>query len=158
MKPIELTINQEPVAKGRPKFAIRNGVGSSYTPTKTQNAQERLQEVLAKEIYPLPPHKPLKLTVVLYRAKPKWPPTSREKMPFRKPDADNFLKLVLDALGMRKIKYRIWENGEWQNKAEILTPIIPDDAQFTTIITAKRWSPNGQGMIKLRIEDDTEEV
>jgi Holliday junction resolvase RusA-like endonuclease len=148
MKPIELTINQEPVAKGRPKFAIRNGVSRTYTPQKTQDAQESLYAVLSDKIHPLPIHIPLKLTVVLHRTKSKWLP-KKERLPFRKPDADNFLKLVCDSLCMRKVRHN--------DQVFMLTPIVQDDAQFTTINVSKRWSKNGHGYITIRIEDDIEE-
>lgn len=150
MKPLELIINCEPVAKGRPKFAMKNGASWSYTPTRTQEAQEKIQAFLQGRANQFPAHVALKLTAVFYRTKPKWPPTSREDKPFRKPDLDNFLKLLVDAMSMRKLKKR--------DEVIPLIPIIPEDAQITHIDAKKRWSENGHGYILLRLEEDTEDV
>ena len=46
-------------------------------------------------------------------------------MPYRKPDLDNFLKLLLDAL-----------NGL----------VFADDAQITTMIVKKRWTKASQAV------------
>lgn len=150
MKPIELTINYEPVAKGRPKFAMKNGMARSYTPTKTQEAQENIQVLLREKMASIPAHIPLKLTAVFYRTKPRWPPTSREKLPMRKPDLDNFLKLLVDALSMRKLRR--------DGNVISLEPVLPDDAQITALIASKRWAHNRRGKIVLRLEEDNSNV
>ena len=153
MKYIHITINAEPVAKGRAKHGFKNGATYSYTPYKTQEAQEELQATFQKKLKPIPAHTPLKLTIVFYRTKSKWLP-KREDKPFRKPDLDNFLKLVMDAMSMKYRKYRTWENGAWRNSVEELKPVLLDDAQITWINVKKRWSHNGHGYIDLTLEDD----
>ena len=55
-------------------------------------------------------------------------------MPFRKPDTDNLLKLLLDSIN------------------EVL---VPDDSQITTINVRKRWSPTGEGYITIKLEPDS---
>ncbi len=147
MKPLELVINYEPVAKGRPKFAVRNGASWSYTPTKTQQAQDTIGAYLRDKLLPIPPHISLKLTAIFYRTKSKWLP-KREDKPFRKPDLDNFLKLLVDALGQRKYKVR--------DETIHVTPVLLDDAQITTMNVQKRWSQNGHGYILLRLEEDND--
>jgi hypothetical protein len=34
--------------------------------------------------------------------------------------------------------------------------LVADDAQITTINMQKKWSPNGEGFITLRLEEDNE--
>jgi Holliday junction resolvase RusA-like endonuclease len=135
MKVIELTIDCEPQAKGRPRFAIRNGIARSYTPEKTMIAQETIVAMLQSyKTQRFPEHIPVKLTCTFWRHKSKWLP-KRESQPFRKPDLDNFLKLLMDSI-----------NGL----------LVADDAQICTIEMKKRWSPNGEGFITLRLEEDNE--
>lgn len=135
MKPIELTIKQEPTAKGRARTAYRNGVVRTYTPEKTliaQNAIVALLQRYKKDCFGI--HVPVKLTCTFYRKKSKWLP-KRETLPVRKPDLDNFLKLVMD--GMNHL-------------------LVSDDAQITTINMAKRWSDKPYGYIVLKLEGDTD--
>ncbi len=80
------------------------------------------------------------MSVTFWRTKPKWNPKGVKKsewraqtLPSRKPDADNLAKLVLDGM-----------NGV----------LIADDAQITTLIIKKRWSPNGSGHIEIDLQED----
>jgi Holliday junction resolvase RusA-like endonuclease len=135
MKVIKLTTNIDPVAKARARTAVRNGVVRSYTPERTQVAQDTIKALL--EPYRdqcFPPHIPIKLTCTFYRHKSIWLP-KKEHLPFRKPDLDNFLKLLLDSM-----------NGI----------LVADDAQITSIVMSKRWSSNGEGYITVRLEEDIE--
>jgi Holliday junction resolvase RusA-like endonuclease len=126
-------IKIEPVAKGRPRSTIQGGKIWTYNPDRTQVAEETIRAFLSeyKETI-FPQHAPLKLTVTFYRTKSKWLP-KRETLPFRRPDLDNLLKLLLDAIN------------------HIL---IPDDAQITSIETKKRWSTKSYGYIELTLEND----
>ena len=135
MKVIELTIPIEPVAKARSRTALRNGKVRSYTPERTQIAQDFIKTFLQPykdQCFPI--HVPIKLTATFFRHKSVWLPR-REKMPFRKSDLDNYAKLVCDCL-----------NGI----------LIPDDAQLTSMDIKKRWSPNGEGYIIIKLEEDIE--
>ena len=135
MKIIELTIDIEPRAKGRPRTAYRNGSVRTYTPERTLIAQETIVALLVQyKDQCFLPHIPVKLTCTFFRHKSVWLP-KKERMPFRKPDLDNFLKLIMDSL-----------NGI----------LVADDAQITTISMQKRWSPNGEGYITLKLEEDIE--
>jgi len=134
MKVISLTIQVEPVAKGRPRTAYRNGAVRTYTPDKTRLAQEYIVTLLQQyEDQGFAEHIPVKLTCVFYRTKSKWLP-KREKLPFRKPDLDNFLKLLSDSI-----------NGI----------LVTDDAQITTINMAKRWTDKGYPYITIKLEEDS---
>ena len=136
MKQIELTIQTEPTAKGRPRTAYRNGSVRTYTPDKTRLAQEYIVALLQRyKDQCFAEHIPVKLTCVFYRTKSKWLP-KREKLPFRKPDLDNFLKLLSDSI-----------NGI----------LVADDAQITTINMAKRWTDKDHPYIVIKLEEDTNE-
>jgi len=135
MKVINLTIKAEPTAKGRPRTAFKNGAVRTYTPDKTRLAQEYIVGLLQgyKE-QGFAEHIPVKLTCVFYRTKSVWLP-KRETLPCRKPDLDNFLKLLSDSI-----------NGI----------LVADDAQITTINMAKRWTNQKYGYIAIRLEEDNE--
>lgn len=135
MKPIELTIPLEPVAKARSRTALHNGKVRSYTPERTQMAQDFIKMFLQPYKYLcFPIHVPVKMTVVFHRTKSIWL-AKREKKPFRKADLDNYCKLCLDGI-----------NGI----------LVPDDAQVTTLIASKVWTDKEQGYIELKLEEDNE--
>ncbi|KXG78267.1 RusA family crossover junction endodeoxyribonuclease [Thermotalea metallivorans] len=99
---IRLTIPGEPVAKGRPRVLK---TGTTYTPKKTKN-----YETLVKEIYVLQHNEPpmegeLFLELKAYFSIPKSAPKKKqaamireEIRPTKKPDIDNLVKTVTDAL------------------------------------------------------------
>ena len=126
-----------PVGKGRPRFSGR-GV---YTPEKTQAYEElvRLKYWAAargeKRI-----EGPVSLTVTAYFA----PPASASKAardamiqgrerPCRKPDFDNILKIIADALN----------RVAWK-----------DDAQVTRCVIEKRYAERARIVVSVR-EDDS---
>ena len=118
-------VRLEPVPKGRAKHRIFNGMVLGYTSHRTRKAENAIREAITRRpLTPFEPLIPLKLTVTFWRQKSKWL-KRRETMPFRKPDLDNFLKLLLDAL-----------NGL----------AFADDAQITTTIVKKRWTPGSQAV------------
>jgi len=128
-------IRMEPIAKGRPRTTYQNGIVRTYTPTKTVEAQDYIKARLLRHIKDaFLPHTSVKLTATFYRTKSKWL-QKKETMPFRKPDLDNFLKLLLDSLD---------------------NILVPDDAQITSINVRKRWSLNSEGYITIKLEQDKE--
>jgi len=130
---MKIIIETEPVPKGRARTKYVNGNVITYTPQHTQEAQQVIFDIVhSKSLTPFKQHTPLRLSVIFRRTKSKWLP-KRETMPFRKPDLDNFIKLVSDSI----------------NK-----DLIPDDAQITTIIAQKRWTDKPYGYIELEIEED----
>jgi Holliday junction resolvase RusA-like endonuclease len=134
MKAIELIIKTEPTAKGRPRTAFKNGAVRTYTPDRTRLAQEYIVELLhGYNGMGFTEHIPVKLTCVFYRTKSKWLP-KRETLPCRKPDLDNFLKLLSDSI-----------NGI----------LVADDAQITTINMAKRWTDKECPYITIKLEEDS---
>ncbi len=133
MTTIRVTIQAEPTPKGRPRSKWFNGRAITYTPTKTREAEDFIKyRLLRYRDRCFPKHIPVRLTAVFYRTKSKWLP-SREVLPVRRPDTDNLLKCLLDAL-----------NGI----------LVTEDAQITTINVKKRWSDDGVGHIAIKLEED----
>ena len=129
------TIDYEPVAKGRPKFSTRGGFVRAYTPKKTEEAEQTLRLLMAKYKPQIPIDTPVKLSVVFCRRIPK--STSKANLalmlkgvilPMVKPDLDNYLKLIQDAM-----------NGIFFN----------DDAQICECISKKIYSQNPRTIIKI---------
>lgn len=131
---IKVTIPLDPVAKARARTAFKNGKVRSYTPDKTKDAEILVASHLWEKYHEVCFDRriPVKLTVVFYRVKSKWLP-KRETLPFRRPDLDNFGKLVCDSI-----------NGL----------LIVDDAQITTLNLKKRWSNDSCGYIDIKLEED----
>lgn len=89
-----------PVAKQRPKFAVRGGFARAYTPAKTRDYENLVKSIAQKSIL-RPLEGPLCVDLVFYMPIPKSTPKGKclENTPHTKrPDADNLGKLVLDAL------------------------------------------------------------
>ena len=84
-----------PVAKGRPRFT-RNG--GCYTPAKTREYEEAIA-AFAMPLFPSPLCGPLRLDVVFYLHRPKaLKKTDKPAWHTKKPDLDNLIKAVKDAL------------------------------------------------------------
>lgn len=131
---MHLIIEIEPTPKGVPRFRLVNGRGITYYHPRTTEAMQNIRAMLTEmNLDKFPPLVPLKLEVTFWRTRPKWS-LMREKLPCRKPDTTNFVKTIEDCL----------------------SPIVvPDDAQYTTIISRKRWCLNGdKGYIEVNITED----
>ena len=94
----------EPVGKARPRMNTRTG--RAYTPTNTKLYEYSLRQWFIRE-YPsfVPIESRVKVTIIAYFGIPK--STSKKKAaemlagnisPTKKPDADNIIKIVLDAM------------------------------------------------------------
>ena len=101
---VQFEVVGELVGKGRPKFSTVNGFPRAYTPTKTKNYESRIKESYLK-VSGYKSLKSLKITVVAYCEPPKSKSNkfkegaySNQFDPTTKPDIDNILKCVLDAL------------------------------------------------------------
>lgn len=107
MKVVSFTIPGAPVAKGRPKFSVRGGFAKAYTPAKTRNAEKHIAECF-KQAYPdfkMPVKGPIKLYVTFFMPIPTSLSKKKQKelaavcaWHTKKPDLDNLVKLVNDAL------------------------------------------------------------
>lgn len=98
-KEIEFVVFEKPVAKQRPRFSSKTGV--VYTPKKTVEAEQKIKFAFIEkygipEDFIFPKDTPIKLEVIVYFLKPK--SAKKRKFPTVKPDYDNLLKTVSDAL------------------------------------------------------------
>lgn len=103
MRKIELVIEGEPVAKGRPKLS-RYG---TYTPKKTKDYEELVKKAWNESKYAdfEPLETAIKISVVFYRgiqkSGSKQIKDAKNKgliLPTIKPDIDNYMKSILDGL------------------------------------------------------------
>ena len=132
-KILRIIITEEPQPKGRVRTTFINGKVRSYTPERTQNAQDAIiwrlmrhqEDCFARDI-------PVKLTATFFRTKSKYLP-KRETLPHRKPDLDNLLKLLLDAM---------------------IGVLVVDDCQITALRVSKRWTDKEYGYITIKLEED----
>ena len=103
---IELTVPGEPQGKQRAKVFKKGDFAGAYTPKKTVNYETYIKALFVAK-YPdfIPLTGPLILQFVAYVSIPK--STSQKKrflmleriiLPEKKPDVDNILKIIMDAL------------------------------------------------------------
>lgn len=113
-KRIELVVYGNPVAQGRPRFSRQGGFVKTYDPAKSKDykAQIRLelQPLLSRPEF-IPIDRDCRLSLTVYRAIPKsfskkkWQEALSGKIrPTTKPDTDNYVKGVLDALNGTVLK------------------------------------------------------
>lgn len=125
---IEFEVPGQPVAKGRPKFARRGKFVTTYTPEKTRTYEE-LVSWCAKGV--MMGNDPMQGAIYLYlviglQIPKSWSNKKRiqaelgEIPAIKKPDADNVLKAVKDAM-----------NGI----------VYADDSQITMMTIIKKYSP-----------------
>ena len=87
----------EPVAKERPRVAVKGGRTFVYTPKKTVYAEDQIrQRIMGLNQY-FERNIPVKLDAIFYRLRPKSLP-KRVKLPITKPDWDQYGKLLCDAI------------------------------------------------------------
>ncbi|MBY9081035.1 RusA family crossover junction endodeoxyribonuclease [Paenibacillus sp. HN-1] len=133
---IQFTVFGEPVAQGRPKFSTAGGFTRAYDPKKSRDYKDYVR-LAAQDYAPAALlDGPLGIAVIAYRPTPK--SFSKKKaaaaergeiLPVSKPDADNYLKGVKDAL-----KGVIWK----------------DDSQVVDAFVQKRYSAKPRIEIKIK--------
>lgn len=131
---IEFTVPGQPVPKGRPKFARRGSFVQAYTPEKTASYENLVKVHAAQAMQGTAPMSgPLALMLTLFVQIPK-STTKRDRArisagtfhPTKKPDLDNVLKAVTDAM-----------NGI----------VYEDDAQIVRITTMKRYGDTPRAIV-----------
>ncbi|MEK5238074.1 RusA family crossover junction endodeoxyribonuclease [Paenibacillus sp. FSL L8-0470] len=133
---IEFTVLGEPVAQGRPKFSTAGGFPRAYDPAKSRDYKDYVR-LAAREFAPAALLEgALGIAVIAYRSTPKSFSQKKtaaaergEILPTTKPDADNYLKGVKDAL-----KGIIWK----------------DDSQVVDAFVKKRYSSKPRIEIKIK--------
>lgn len=129
---ISFTIYGDPVAQGRPRFSNAGGFVRAYDPKKSRDYKDYVKLAAVEHAPPALLEEPLILEVYIFRPIPK--SFSKKKAaeaehgllrPTSKPDVDNYLKGIKDAL-----KAVIWK----------------DDSQVVDVYAGKFYS------VKPRIE------
>lgn len=130
---IAFTVYGNPVPKGRPRVVrLKNGKSLTFTPDKTAAWEESIQGQALKHMPERLLEGPLAVTMTFYFVKPA--SARRRKYPHVRPDLDNAVKSVKDAL-----------NGlMWK-----------DDAQIVDLIALKRY--DSQPRVEIVIEELEEE-
>ena len=106
---IKFTYHGEAVGKGRPRYSRRGEYVHTYTPQKTKNFEDAIRfEFMASNCEPMPVYDrevSLKATVLVGVPIPKSYSKKKQALcrdrfiaPSKKPDIDNILKSVFDAL------------------------------------------------------------
>ena len=106
---IKFTYHGEAVGKGRPRYSRRGEYVHTYTPQKTKNFEDAIRfEFMASNCEPMPVYDreiSLKANVLVGVPIPKSYSKKRQALcrdrfiaPSKKPDIDNILKSVFDAL------------------------------------------------------------
>jgi len=103
---IKLVIYGEPIAQGRPKFSTQGGFVRAYDPAKSRSYKDYVRIAAVEQIAGQKPLEgALSLAVKVFRPIPK--SFSRKKIieaeqglirPITKPDLDNYIKGIKDAL------------------------------------------------------------
>ncbi len=94
---MKLTIPYEPTPKARARTFLRNGKYMSFTPSKTVNAEQFIRACLIEQgIRPIE-NQAVRLIIDFYLKRPATLP-KKVLEPIKRPDIDNLVKTVLDAL------------------------------------------------------------
>lgn len=133
---VTLQLSGDPVGKGRPRFTAHSGFARAYTPARTANEEARIKGEFLKAANGLKfGLSPLELFITASFSVPssaskkaQTAMLAQETDCTKKPDLDNVIKLVCDAL----------------NKAA-----YEDDKQITQIVAFKRWAQEGSLLISL---------
>lgn len=125
---ISFTVYGDPVAQGRPRFSTAGGFVKAYDPAKSRDYKQYIKLAATEYAPKVLWEGPLCIVITAYRGMPKYisgvpaKAAAAERgdiLPTSKPDADNYLKGVKDAL-----KGVIWK----------------DDSQVVDAYVGKRYS------------------
>lgn len=134
---VEFLVEGMPQGKGRPRFSMKTK--RVYTPVTTRRYEKQIREAYSKAGGKLFPEQCyIKVTVDAYFKIPKsytkWKRLAcahNINRPDKKPDTDNILKIIMDALN--KVAYS-------------------DDKQVVEVI-CRKWYSNSTGFLKIRIQE-----
>ena len=133
---IQFTVYGEPVAQGRPRASTQGGFVKMYDPEKSKDYKHYVRLAAGQHAPAKPLEGPLSMVMIAYRPIPK--SFSKKKaaaaergeiLPVSKPDVDNYLKGVKDAL-----KGIIWG----------------DDSQVVDAFARKRYSARPRIEVKIK--------
>ena len=110
---MKFTILGEPAGKGRPRFRQVGQYAQPYTPEKTVNYETLVKLEYERQCkdYRFPDKTPLDLRIIAYYSIPKSASKKKKLLmmchairPMKKPDNDNVVKIIQDALNL--VAYR----------------------------------------------------
>jgi Holliday junction resolvase RusA-like endonuclease len=133
---IQFVVYGEPVAQGRPKFSTRGGFVKAYDPAKSRDYKYYVKLAASEHAPKALLEGPLGMVLTVYRSTPKSFSKIKAALaesgrltPTTKPDIDNYLKGVKDAL-----KGVIWK----------------DDSQVVEVFARKRYSARPRIEVKIK--------
>lgn len=133
---IDAIILMEPVGKARARTVFRHGKTMTYTPGGTVHAENIIRDKIMGLGLKIPSGTPIHIEAIFYRSRPK--SRKRDKLPVTRPDLDNYIKLLTDAL--EKFAY-------------------DNDSQITTLEVKKRYvAAMEPPRIHLIVEEDNESI
>lgn len=92
-----MTLLVEPIPKARARTVVRGGKVMSYTPKATADAEAQIRQLVAQNGEFYPAGVPLSVRTLFVITKPSSLPKRRTR-PITRPDIDNYVKLLCDAL------------------------------------------------------------
>ena len=107
MKRVEFVVDGEPQGKGRPRFSKAGGFTRTYTPKKTADYECRIRNAYTEQCegYFFNEESNISLRIIagfsIAKSKSKnirQQMINKDLLPKKKPDADNIIKIVADAL------------------------------------------------------------
>lgn len=125
---MKITIPGTPVPKGRPRVRVMGKFAQIYTPPETRKAEDEFLKEAIKYKPGEPIEGPIAIDIKFYKAPPKKMPKGRTGWT-TKPDLDNLVKLVIDAL----------------NKV-----FFKDDRQIVEITATKEYDDNPRTEFEIR--------
>ena len=146
MTTISFTVAGSPVPKGRPRTVKRGNKTITYTPNKTRDYEDYVRSV-ASQYAPKELLKgALEVELHFFLQRPKTLP-KRVVHHIKRPDVDNFCKLILDSLEPRK------KCKKAQNPLE--GAMYENDAQIVSLWVTKQY---GEPRVEVRISDEMQVV
>lgn len=143
MTTIEFVIKKNAVPKGRPRSTKR---GITYTPAKTREYEDYVRSVAAQHVPKKLLTGALEMELHFFLKKPKGLP-KKTIYHVKKPDVDNYAKMLLDSFEPRK------RPKKSQNPLE--GAIYENDAQVVSLLVTKQY---GTPRVEVKITDIVKRV
>ncbi|MGH7667435.1 MAG: RusA family crossover junction endodeoxyribonuclease [Candidatus Dormibacteria bacterium] len=131
---VAVVVPAAPVAMARPRVAVRGGHPHAYVPAKTQQAAWQIRQCAIAALGDQEPFSgPVRLTVTAHVPVPKSLPKRLRGIaqPTRRPDLDNYIKLLLDGC----------------------SPLWSDDSQVVDLRAVKAYAWDRQPQWSITVEE-----